>query len=247
VAWSADRRVKLGIEGRTAVLRVIGQEWPNADPPLCPRPLCRDARKAIGVLLATVVSPETYQRPDVASSFDPDYSRGEALGKSLADDVCGDTSGRLVGAASTPSHWARAADVVTIEPGPPTLLELLHDPSARCAREIDVAVARWMEGRRLTIVGGIRSTEIETKLTTQFEMNRDQIRWIEAEKDSEPEVDRLKGAKAEVEIVLCITGAIGHAGSTKTLKIARSRGVRVACLEAISRIPDALRDLFGEC
>jgi hypothetical protein len=248
VAWSNDRRLKLGLEGRAAVLEELGRlGWPEATPPQCPRPLCRDARKAIGVLLSRVVSPEHYRQPGTPSTFQPEYARGVSLGAALADDVCGDRSGWMAGAASVPSHWAEETDNVRVVPGPPDALALIHDPSERCEGEVNLHVAAELTSGRITIVGGKKVPHLIDSLRAKFGLGVAQIRWIESEKDHEPEVDRLKGANPATEIVFCLTGAIGHSGSRKTLEICRRQGVRVLCLKKASQIPDELRTTLGRC
>lgn len=197
----------------------------------------------MGQLLATIRPATGHDgRP---AAFDPEYVRDPLLGTALAGDVQGTVSEPLLGAATHTSHWAKATDVASLVPGPPETIELLHEPRQECLGEIDLNVASRLVGYRITIVGGLDHAPTRDALSRAFSFDADQIRWIEAERDSEPNLSRLEGVRPDKDVVVCVTGLMGHAGSLKAGKIASARGVVGIKVEKRSEIITKLRDLFG--
>ena len=178
----------------------------------------------------------------VVEEFDPRYVLDEELGQAVALDVAEQYMCGLIGAASEPSHWERDCEMVSILPGPPPGLHLAMEPAQVLPGEIDHRVRSALRRRRVTIVGGSENASVMMELQERFAAN---VRWIEAETSREPNLRPLKGMLPAAEVVFCITGAIGHAGSTKAVQVSRARGVLAICVERPGEIASRLLDLFG--
>lgn len=246
VAWSTDRRVRLGQFGRDVILEQLGESWPAVTPPQCPQALVRDARLAIGRLLAAVAPlPQEGAIEGNVDCFSPAYVHNDELADSMALDVAQQHDCGLVGAATVPQHWAEDVRVVRAEPGPPDAMHLVVEPHLEVPGEVDHRVRRALRKRRVTVVGGRRRPALLRELADLFAVPGESVRWIEAESGREPNLGPLAGMQPEIEVLFCITGAIGHAASDRALSHAQSKGVRAVRVERPNLIVDELRRLFG--
>jgi hypothetical protein len=245
LAWSADRRLRLGVNGREAVLRILTLNgWPQYDPPHCPDSLSREARRALGELLASIATDEAEsvaQIPDL----EPSYVKHPECGMALAIDIAEQHANSMVGAASHPEHWEYSSDSVTLRPPPPVEMPLAFEPHAISEREKEARVAMRLQQARVLVVGGKQSVEVVTNLEGRFDLPVDQITWIEVEPHKHPNVKRLMGARPGRDVIVCITGKIGHAESEKVVSIARSRGIDPLLVEKASEIAEGLVSRFA--
>ena len=247
IEWAADRRLRMGSESHAALMNELAAlGWPDMKPPRCPQALTRDAARALNSLLTVVAVDPPGDAQTANAAFDPAYVRDEALGDAIARDVKTHNEGPLLGAATEVAHWEREVDVVAVLPGPPYELHLVTEPGGSAPFEADFAAASHLKTRRITIVGGREVGAVCADLCERFKITHGQIRWIEAEKGSQPELDRLKGMSGDRDVVLCVTGRMGHAGSDKARRLARASGVRIVCVERTGEIADALQALFSE-
>lgn len=146
----------------------------------------------------------------------------------------------LYGLATACEHWSEQVDTLRFEPPPPESLELFFKPGNRTPQEVDRSVARYFSGRRLTIVGGVPADRILNEIENRFGIHRRDIRWIGSEPGARLNLSSLDGLRARVDVVYCITGHIGHDGSTKAKKCCGKRGVRMRKVHDSGDIVDDL-------
>ena len=188
------------------------------------------------------VAPRPSSPPSDIPELDPAYVRDEDLGAAIALDAAGHADESLIGAATHTAHWAEHAEVVRVVPPPPEEMTLVTEPGVMTDRERDLMLARRLYEMRVTIVGGTHSDGTCRRLMDRFLLDPEQIRWIECEKGRQPPLESLRGIRKDHDVLVCITGAIGHAESEKTIRIGRRGGVEAIYVESASRIPEGLRN-----
>jgi hypothetical protein len=168
------------------------------------------------------------------------------IGTAIRADVAEQHDLGLTGAATSHEHWSQPADTAKLLPGPPPKLALIVEPRVVSDAERDLRVARRMTSVRLTIVGGLAKETVYKQLKKNYGVEACDVRWIQTEKSREPPLDQLKGMQPESDIVLCVTGWIGHAESRKVVDLSRRCGVKCVCVEKRSEIVDTLRQQLGD-
>jgi hypothetical protein len=245
LAWSADRRLRLGLQGRAAVLDYLRTNgWPDFSPPHCPDSIARDARRAVNEMLASVAHDPPNKASEVPE-LNPTYTKDADCGVALAIDIAEQHDKALVATASEEEHWDRSSDAVALDPPPPEMVPLNFAPNLITAAERDLKVAKKLAEMRIRIIGGLRKPAVETALEERFSLEGSKIEWIESEEDSEPQVERLGGIRPERDIVVCVTRFIGHAGSEKVREVSTRRGIEPLMIERRSAIADALQARYG--
>jgi len=245
ITWSADHRVRLGpttLDLVHATFADLG--WPNYDPPGCPTALKRVARRSLNGLLARVQLP-TDSHPTIAvvPTLMPNHRSGDLVEEAIGHDAATLWMMGVLGIATDRSHWAPPADAVAFDPPPPDMLDLIDTPLAHLDEEIDSAVAGFLRGRRLTIVGGCPRPELSESLCARFELDAAQVHWIGSERGQRLNLDSLDGLQADRDVVVCVTGHIGHAGSRGVKARCRRREIELLCVHDQNQIADELRRL----
>lgn len=249
IAWSGDRRVRLGRECRALVLDELAEAgWPDYHPPRCPGGLAGIAAQRLNVLLTSLAAAdENVSACSEIPTLDPEYVRSETGALALAMDLRTSHCRSLVGVATTPSSWKDTqANTVNGNPPPPRNLPLVSQPQGPARGERDVYASIALHGRKLTVVGARRDDEVVRVLMSRLAIPERAIRWIECEKGRQPSLDRLGGMQSGRDLLGCVTGHIGHAGSQKALGLAKKRCVQVVCVEHPGGLPDALSERFGD-
>ncbi|HEX6205053.1 MAG TPA: hypothetical protein VFZ29_04520 [Solirubrobacterales bacterium] len=219
--------------------------WPDYTPPHCPSALAREARRAFTGFLTEVAADPPFSAGDVPD-LDPEYVLDEEFGLAIAIDFAEHGDERLIGAASRYSNWERQVDAIQVKPSPPREVPLVTEPQQVLEKEIDLRVAKVLVGRRITIVGGRRSTPIVERICQCFGPEVAQIRWLEAEPNKSPNLDGLENVRPETDVVICITGAIGHPESDTVARRSRRGGLEPVLVERRSEIETALRARYGK-
>jgi len=104
-------------------------------------------------------------------------------------------------------------------------------------------VRKFLRERRLTIVGGVRNEQVLNDLNVRFTPK--EVRWLDAEPGTRLNLDGLTGLRARVDVVYCVTGHIGHDGSTKARQCCRKRGIEIRKVEKPREILEDLRRRHG--
>lgn len=241
VEWSGDHRLRLGPAGRARVVSLLGAiGWPDRHSHAYPDGMAQLAYRSLGLILGQALVADV-EPP--AATLSPDYGVSEEAANAIALDAAALHTQGLVALATAEGHWSQAGPAVRLIPPPPAELELLFTPKGRLAGDTDRAVARHLRTRRVTIVGGVPSGRIRADLANRF--SPAQIRWYGSEPGSNLNLDPLEGLDARVDIVYCVTGHIGHAGSIKADKCCHRRGVRLRKVERASEIIPDLRNRHG--
>lgn len=243
--WSADRRLRLGLQGREAVLHYLAiHGWPDYSPPHCPASLKRDALLAVNRMLAAVAQDPPNKAAEVPG-IDPTYVKDEDCGMALALDLAEQYDESLLAAASQEDHWEHVSSTVSLNPPPPEEVALAFEPEVEIEAERIKRAADALERKRLTIIGGKRKTAVEGKLVERFSLDARQIVWVEAERGTQPDLYKLSGVRVERDVVICITGRIGHAGSDKVRELTAAGGIEPVLIEKVSEIIAAVQARYG--
>jgi hypothetical protein len=246
VEWSADRRLRLGLQGREAVMRHLNLNgWPDYSPPHCPTSIKRDARRAVNRLLAAVAHDPPNEAADVPE-LDPVYTKDTECGIALALDIVEQHNDEMLAAASHEGHWQRSSGSVVLDPPPPEEVVLAFEPKFEVETERVMRAAGALDKKRLKIIGGKRKQNVEGELEKRFAIKAGKITWIEAEKSSQPDLYKLDGVRAERDVVICVTGKIGHAGRDKVRELAAGSGIEPLLVEKVSDIVTAIQDRYGD-
>jgi hypothetical protein len=219
IEWSADTRVRLGINSFDLVSAAYEElGWPIFEPPECPQPLKRTAGQSLNRLLSRVRSPtasDAKQRPTPTVS--PRHRTGElvqeAIGRDAAElwnDDADDRDQDVMGLATAADHWEAQTTTITLAPPPPATLEIVLAPHVQTTAEAVNAAKEFFSGLRLTIYGGRKTEETLTVLEDRFGLSGSRLRWLEGEKGKAMKLDSLRSLRASVDIVVCVTGHIGH-------------------------------------
>lgn len=229
IEWSVDRRLRLGPSGHEMVVALLGTVgWPKRDVANYPPGLGQLAHRALATMLKQVAVPsEDVKPPNPPPSLMPPY-RAHPMGEmAISVDAFALYRDELYGVATDIEHWGEQVNTLRFEPPPPESLEMFFKPGGRTLQEIDRSVEQYLSGRRLTIVGGIPADRILAEIENRFGIDRCDIRWIGSEPGARLNLSSLDGLRARVDVVYCITGHIGHDGSTKAKKCCRKRGIRM--------------------
>ncbi len=244
--WSADRRLRLGLQSREAVLHYLNVHgWPDYSPPHCPASLKRDALLAVNRMLAAVAHDPPNEAAEVPE-MNPKYVKDEDCGMALALDLVEQYDEALLAAASNEEHWERTSRAVSLDPPPPEEVALAFKPEVETEAERTKRAADALGEKRLTIIGGKRKPAVEDGLVERFSLDSRQIVWVEAEHGTQPDLYKLSGVRAERDVVICITGKIGHAGRNKVRELAAAGGIEPLLIERASEIVAAIQVRYGD-
>jgi hypothetical protein len=204
------------------------------------------ARRSLNGLLARVQLPaDTQPAIAVVPTLTPSHRSGDLVEKAIGHDAATLSMTGVLGIATDRGHWTPPADIVKFDPPPPDMLTLIDNPLEQLDQEVDGAVARFLSGRRLTIVGGWSRPELIESLCARFELEAAQVRWIASERGQRLNLDSLSALQAERDVVVCITGGIGHAGSEGVKTRCRSHEIELRCVYHENQIFEALRRPYG--
>jgi hypothetical protein len=246
VEWSADRRLRLGPLAYEVVLGLLGKGgWPDAGTIPYPPGLGKLAARALSTILQQVLPAGDGDEPEKTPILDPNYRLDAAAALAIAHDAVRYYDHGLVGLATDTAHWDREADELRFEPPPPESIALLFTPNRRLPQERERAVTRYLRDRRITIVGGEPSPHIVAALSERFAIPQRKIRWVGCNPGERLNLDSLDGLQASVDVVYCVTGHIGHAGSTKARKRCRKRGTQLREVEHANDIAEDLVKRHG--
>lgn len=247
IRWSADRRVRLGPESLDLVHATFSDlGWPDLEPPGCPKALKHSARQALNGLLGRVRSPSGSRPPiSVVPRTVPRHLAGELVEEAIGHDSATLCSDGLLGIATDRVLWEPQGDSVRFDPPPPSTLPLIHEPSAELDEEMDAAVGRFLRDRRLTIVGGWQQPAVVDALCHRFKLETRQVHWIPSERGHRLNLDALDGLQKDSDIVVCITGHIGHPGSEGVKARCRKREVPLRGVQDQGRIADDLQSAYA--
>ena len=244
--WSADRRLRLGLQSREAVFHHLDLNgWPDYNPPHCPATLKRDALRAVNRLLAAVASEPPSEAAEVPG-LDPAYVKDEEGGMALALDLAEQHDEALLAAASHEEHWERISPTVALDPPPPERVPLAFEPGFETEAERIKHAADALEEKRVMIIGGKQKSAVAEELGKRFSLPASKIVWIEAEQGTQPDLYKLSGLRAERDVVVCITGKIGHAGSDKVRALSAAGGIQPLLVERASEILAAIQQRYGD-
>jgi hypothetical protein len=219
--------------------------WPDHQPPNCPTELHRISHEAIGRLLSRVAPLVTPGRH--FTSFEPGYVRDAAAGDALGGDLVTVFSDEVLAIATADDHWATPANEVNVNPPPPARVALVTSAEVTLPVERTIGARHAFQARRLTIIGGLRSTEATNAVVDAFAA---EVRWIESEPGSQPDLKQCRSLTSEGDVVCCVVGTkgvvgLGHSASEKIKKMAANRGTPVIVVETPSKILAALVERFG--
>ncbi len=248
IEWSADHRLRLGPAGHEMVLDLLGAVgWPEREAANYPPGFGQLAYRALATMLHRVSVAEESNYEFTPPSLSPSY-RAHPMGeRAIGSDAVALHQSGLCGMATDTEHWEEEVNTLRFDPPPPESLELLFEPGSRTAEEADRSVAGYLADRRLTIVGGVPAEQVYVQLEHRFEVGRKSIRWIGAEPGARLNLNALDGLQARSDIVYCVTGRIGHDGSTKAKKCCRKRGLKLREVERGNDIVDDLYQRHGCC
>jgi hypothetical protein len=219
--------------------------WPNYSPPHCPTSLTRDARRAVNKLLAAVAEAPPNEATEVPD-LDPIYTKDAECGMALALDIVEQHEDAMLAAASHEGNWQRSSPSVVLDPPPPEEVALAFEPEVETESERAMRAGVALGKKRLKIVGGKRKPAVEGKLEERFSVDVGKITWVEAEEGHHPDLYRLSGVRADRDVVICITGKIGHAGSDKVRELAAAGGIEPLLVEKASDIVAAVLARYGD-
>lgn len=247
ITWSADHRVRVGPMTLDLVhASFADMGWPRYEPPACPTALARTARRSLNTLLArTQIPSDAHPSVSVVPALTPSHRSGELVEEAVSSDAAGLCSDDLLGLATDRDHWVPPGDFVVFNPPPPEALTLISEPSQLSDQEIDRAVAVSLRERRITIVGGWPKPELIDSLCVRFELEATQVRWLSSEHGKRLNLDPLATLQASMDVVVCITGHIGHPGRDGVRSRCRKWGIEPRCIEDRNQIAESLRQLYG--
>lgn len=248
IEWAADKRLALGPETHQLVIQhFTAKGWPAYKPPHCPEGLGGLAAGALNRLLAKRFEPVSSPVGD--ATLDPKYIRHEDGELAIVFDVTSEWTKPPVAIASNPCHWEKPVAEIAIVPLPPYGMELICEPRVPSEAERLAQLQRRLEGRRLTVIGGMEDHDVCRLIASELGLERPDVRWIESQPGKDPDTDRLKGMRGHRDVLCCLLGTegvvgLGHSGSEAALVHARDRGVPHCSVHRPSEIIDAITKLM---
>lgn len=247
IEWTADRRMRLGIEGRAMILdHVVQHGWPQFQPPECPAEIAPIASEHLRRLLASggpLEAGDAEAAHRDIPGLEPAYCGDEESGMALALDLVHHLSRSMIGVATSRDHWDGDPGTVGAVPPPPSELPLVTRPGDRLPVEDALRASRYLSSRRLTIFGGKRTDGCLVELEGRLDVRG--VRWIESETSRQPSLDQLVGMRAHSNILCCVTGRLGHAGCEKAASIAKAAGVETIYVKRVGELCDELIRRYG--
>jgi len=239
VDWSSDRRIVIG--GQSYDLVLMGMEsydYPNNNPVLEGIPNADIFLGALNRLLGRVRPGESAGSP---KAFEPEYAGDEICGIALAMDVsCFPDSYAI---ASCLDCWGELEnDTIRVTPSPPRELEVFFEPNKELRTERSLRIKKYYSDKRIHIVGGAEDTGIKNQIINQLGVLEKNISWDGSELKQRPRdiEKRWHELRPERDIVVCLTGRIGHATSIVAEVAAKKQNVVYLEARKSSNIIDAL-------
>lgn len=240
IAWEGDRRTFLGQETWCAIMDRFGKEGY----PRCGPYPARDTWRAINALLTRVREPVRVCVS--AMGCEPTYKGPAFLGEALLRDCLASVDRTVLGVGSARSSWSDGwvgvPECVTVRGDDAMTLEVAFSPNAVFAGEAAIRTRLLLSGKRVRVVGGKRAAAIEERLADGLEVVVD---WLECEKGKSPDFGRLRGLSATRDLVVIITGFIGHSESGKAEGLAVRAECPVLHVETPQGVLGALVETFG--
>lgn len=244
--WTEDARVRAGAwTASLANERYADLGWPQTIDPY-PRELSpRDLHRIICRFTANAATTEDAGHCIV--DFDPNYQGDDLETMVLGSDLAanGEREGRLA-IASAVDSWDPSANVVDCAPPPPSTVSLVYEPHASFTDERAGRARERLSEGKLRIVGG----RCEDRILVQLEerLGITDVDWIPSECGHAPPLGRWESCAcgADDRALVCITGLIGHAASTRAERCANRLGLAYFPVRRPSGIVDALVDRFGD-
>ena len=247
VAWSANRRVRIGPETLQLVYSAYEDlGWPTLQYPACPAALQRTAHRALAILLSRGHEADETCAVDRIPTLSPHHTRGDLVEEAIGHDAAALASPELIALATSDDFWSPPQTSVTFDPPPPDQLPLSFDPSARLQPEVDVTVSEFLVGRRVTIIGGTANDHFLADLGDVFDLVNSDVRWIASEPGKGVKLDFLEGLRPDRDVVFCVVGHIGHPESIKVEQACTRRGVPLHSVDDLRDIIERLRARYGD-
>ena len=246
IKWSADRRVRLGVNSFDLLTTILDDlNWPLFDPPACPEALKRDAGRSLNRLLTRVRNVST-EDPDAPTPvLAPNHTDGDLVEEAIGRDAAALYDNGLIGLATSHGHWVTASRTVTFSPPPPEQLEFVCIPGALTVAQRDGLVKGYFAQRRLTIIGGRSAPGLKAALGSRFGIADARLRWVESEKGKTMSLDFLDSLRTERDIVFCVAGHIGHPETYSVKDRCNTLGVQLCLVEDQNEIIKRLESDFA--
>lgn len=248
IAWNTDKRVYFGPVTQSLVYGIFGDlGWPNYEPPGCPVPLRRDARRSLNSLLARVKQPTT-AHDGRTPAVNPPHSGGEMVEEAIGEDAASLVGDGLIGLASYGYNWRTVVfpSEVTFDPPPPESLPLVLNPNDGLEAERDENTAEYLRERRITLVGGWGADRVEQALEQRFGLKASQIRWIHGDKTKRPKLDPLDAVRWDRDMVVVVKNYLGHSDSEGVAQRCKKSDVEMHVVEDQNQVIGYLRTKFGD-
>jgi hypothetical protein len=240
VGWAADNRVFVGAESVRSIWGWLAEKgYPESELDVFPAALRNEYRQALNKILSRVVCPASETG---ARTLDPSYCGPAGLREALELDISGSSGSGIGAIASAQSFWSYAADEVFVSPPPPSRLALCFEPGATLAVELADRIREKFSEKKLIIIGGQPSDRVLDEIRHATGISRRSITWIASERSKKPrDLDR-RLAKLDPcrDIVICVTGQIGHAESEAAATAAAKAGVAYFPIENRNDIANRL-------
>lgn len=235
VDWHGDGRLRVGERS----LRLATEEFGIYE--ACSSPLAdhephgqRDRYRILANILGRVAE-GTSEVP--LKAWTPDYLGPVEVPEVLHSDLCEVGLSESVGLATRQDYWLEGAASLAVSLEVEASVSLVMEPGGSLGVEdLSDAVAA-IAGRRLRIVGGLEDSVVADHLREVFLFGS--VSWVECEKHKNPKIDSLNQVTDESDIVICITGKIGHSAFKKLKKTCAPCVVHVC--ERIADIEELLR------
>lgn len=240
VEWAADNRAFIGVESVRAIWEWLGaQNYPEAELRVFPPALRNEFRQALNQLLSRVLSHTAAKGP---RRLNPAHLSETTIRDALEFDISGCAGADVAGIATREELWAHPSEVVSIDPPPPPQLALCFTPGAALHEELLAQTQDQFAEKRLIIIGGQPADRVVDAITKLTGMSRRNISWIASERTKKPrDLDkRLARLDPRRDIVVCVTGRIGHSESEAAAVAARAAGVEYFAIENRNDIANRL-------
>lgn len=239
VEWLADPRLGLGAHSYLLVLDLLERHgWPDLQPPGCPEQLRSPVNEALGRLLTRVIGDISSARTDL--KFRLDYLLPAEFESAYASDVALTSGGVSVGAASARTHWGEEPPCAGVLPPPPDRFPLHFRACEQTEIEQLQRLRSSLSGKRITVVGG-KASEASVQLIGDELGSCVDVRWLKTEKKARANFDALEDLSSDRDLVVCVTGKIGHAEWKKAERMADAGKVPFLEIEKPSQAIEALR------
>lgn len=238
--WSSDKRLRVGVETHKYICEhysLIG--WPDAPlstPAGIPQ---RECSRILNTLLSRVVVGEA---PCREAELVPLYAGNPEEKAALVADLQRLVGASVFGIAASSSSWNADVAMVSCIPPPPAEMPLCHRPGEVLPVEEGEALRAFYSRKKLHIVGGQSDAKLIAVLAEAYGFA--EIDWIPCERHKKPRGLGKRWAMLDCDrdIVLCITGRVGHSTSNEAKIAADQRSAPYLEAYQANNIADALAD-----